>query len=296
MKVFSFPLTGVFRILPLLPLAVLLLPSLAPARDIESEESMESMELSDKIHKGAGVIDLLEDIKGNDLASYFNQTGGLLLLGADVNEDNSGNESRKSVGVAIKEAQLSIRTTEGDFSFKDFFTSTSAMLHETGGSGATEYATLFGQGGSSQINGSGDMDLSDFDDVMWFENVAFKGEILSALLKVSFLPTNEKDFGENEEFFDFSGGFEDFALLNVADAILLEEANIGIKRAPSGIVYQNNQSVTSAIKEALATNGGNTGGSVLTPPAAPSPPFFAVASIGLLMLWKKRKESKLENA
>ena len=89
----------------------LLLSGLAGAQE------MVSRTLSEKIYRGDGVIDLLKDIGGSELTQYFNQSGGLLLLGADINEDNSGNESRSSQGVAIKQVQLSISTNAGDFTF-----------------------------------------------------------------------------------------------------------------------------------------------------------------------------------
>lgn len=298
-------------------LLVLALPGTALAQGIESRT------LTDKIYKGDGVIDLMKDIGGTDLATYFKQTGGLLLLGADVNEDASGNESSKSLGIAIKEARLSIRTTEGDFTFKDFLTSTSAKMREAGSSNEREYATLFGQGGSSQITGSGKLDISKFDDVLWFEDIEYKGRITSASLSISFLPTPNTKPTANESFFDFSGGFEDFALFNVADAVLVEKANIGLAGAPSGVKFEDKDSAVDAIKSALgddhsgdnsedgsnsgndstAGNGGNSGNGtnggttpVTPPPAAPAPPMSALASLGLLMLWKKRKAAHKDNA
>lgn len=306
-------------------LLALALPGTALAQSIESRT------LTDKIYKGDGVIDLMKDIGGTDLASYFKQTGGLLLLGADVNEDASGNESSKSLGIAIKEARLSIRTTEGDFTFKDFLTSTSAKMREAGSSNEREYATLFGQGGSSQITGSGKLDISKFDDVLWFEDIEYKGRITSASLSISFLPTPNTKPTANESFFDFSGGFEDFALFNVADAVLVEKANIGLAGAPSGVKFDKDDTVVDAIKSALgddhsgdghenedgstagndsnsgsdstAGNGGNSGNGtnggttpVTPPPAAPAPPMSALASLGLLMLWKKRKAANKDNA
>ena len=58
------------------------LPSVSFAQDIQSRV------LTDKIHGGSGVIDLLKNVSGGDLNKYFNETGKLLLLGVDVNEGN----------------------------------------------------------------------------------------------------------------------------------------------------------------------------------------------------------------
>ena len=108
-------------------------------------QTVESRSLTDKIHRGQGTINLLKDIGGADLKNYFDSTGKLLLLGVDVNEDNSGNENSKSLGIAIKDAQLKITTSAGEFTFKDFFTSTSSAMKETGSSSLTTYQTMFGQ-------------------------------------------------------------------------------------------------------------------------------------------------------
>ncbi len=290
----------------LIQLLLLALPCLSHAQEIESQS------LSAKIYRGAGVINLLNDISANSLANYFNQTGGLLMLGADVNENASGNESNPSVGVAIKQAQLSIRTTAGDFTFKDFFTSTSAMLRESGSTTALEYSTLFGQGGSSQITGTGSLDIAKFDDVMWFKNVAFNGSITSATLSITFLPTPNQNATAAESFFDFSGGFEEFALFNAADAALVEAGNIGMADAPSDIKYETQSGVAGAIAQAAPAvppststkSGASTGlpadsssmTPVSAPPAAPAPPLVALASMGCLLLWKNRKQPTAKNA
>lgn len=276
--------------------AAVLLSSIVRSQEVQSTI------LSDKIRQGDGVIDLLKEIEGNTLATYFNQTGGLLLLGADLNEDASGNEGNSSVGVAIKTAQLSITTTAGDFTFTDFFTSTTSMLRESGAANTGQYYTMFGQGGSSQITGTGPVDISRFDDVMWFENISFQGQITSALLKVSLLNTPGSRRTDAESFFDFSGGFEEFALFSAADAVLLEEAGIGMQQAPSGLNYASTESASSAIKEALAGIPADPEAPapdvestpVSTPPAAPSPPLAALASMAALLVWKKR--AALKNA
>ena len=252
----------VMRAAALMTLALL---ETAPAQSIDSRT------LTDKISSGDGIIDLMKDIGGADLATYFKQTGGLLLLGADVNEEASGNESSGSLGIAIKEARLSIRTTEGDFTFKNFLTSTSAKMREAGSSEEREYATLFGQGGGSGITGSGKLDISRFDDVLWFENIEFEGRITSASLSITFLPTPDTKPTENESFFDFSGGLEDIALFNVADAVFVEKANIGQINTPPGVKFESKTSALDAIQSALGNehsgDGHGNGGTSATAPA-----------------------------
>lgn len=273
-------------------LAALVLPCRVHAQTIES------LVLTDKIHKGSGVIDLLKDISGSDLSSYFTQEGNLLLLGVDLNEDLAGNEIQDSIGIAIKNAQLSITTTAGSFSFTDFFTSTTAMLKETGSDVALERYTLFGDVGSSQITGTGSLDISKFDDVMWFENINYTGDILDAKLTVNFLDTgrNNRTSSGAETFFDWSDGFEDFAIFSAADAVLLEQASIGVAEAPSSVTYTTEGTVVQAIATAESTGGANTSGattgssgdSIPNTPAAPAPPFVIAALMGLLLIYKQR--------
>jgi hypothetical protein len=226
--------------------------------------------LTDKIFKGGGTIDLLKDMSAVNLQQYINSNGGL-LLGVDLNEDAGGNESRDSVGVAIKQLELVVTTTAGTFSFSDFLTSTTASIKEAGAATAQDYYTLFGKMGSSQITG-GSADLSKLDDVVRLQNVSIQGTILSAQLKVKFLDTASTRTEGNETFFDWSDGFEDFALLGQKDAALLESANFGLTSAPSGITY----TVT---------------GSVVTPPApgAPAPPMGLLAAMAAIVAWKSRR-------
>ena len=286
-----------FSIPPAIYASCLLLSSLAGAQEIVSRT------LTDAIYRGDGVINLLKDISGSQLTQYFNQTGGLLLLGADVNEDNSGNESSTSLGIAIKQVQLSISTTAGDFTFGDFYTNTTAMLRQAGSTTSSEYYTMFGQGGSSQLSGAEGFDLSSFDDVMWLEQIMLTGTITRAELSITFLQTPNSRTSGAESFFDFSGGFEDFALLSTADAILLEEAAIGVAAAPSGVTYSTTESATEAIIPAAPAPAPDPSqppapdGTTFTgPPAAPAPPWVVVAGLAGLLLLKPRKVVTHESA
>jgi len=236
--------------------------------------------LTDRIHRGSGEIDLLKDIGGADLASLLNQDG-TLFLGVDLNEDARGNESRDSVGVAIKEMELLITTTAGTFSFRDFFTTTTAMIIEEGTSEAQNFYTLFGRNGSSEITGStGDPALDRYDDVVQINNVVFEGEILSARLTVNFLNTSTQFAGENETFFDFSNGFEDFAILGRSQAAQLESANFGVETAPGTISYTQTESPLLAESSSGAA------------PGAPAPPGLLLAALGVYVLIQSRRHDK----
>lgn len=220
--------------------------------------------LTDKVRQGEGLIDILTDVSGDDLATYLES--GTLYLGVDVNENASGLESSLSAGVAIKEMELVIVTTAGDFSFTEFYTNTTAMIQEVGTTDAQEFYTLFGATGSSELTSSSSgFDLSTFDDVAEIQNIEFEGQIISAQLRVSFLDTAAA--GDNEDFFDYSNGFEEFAILSSPDAILLDAATIGISDAPTALAYD-----------------------VSAPSGTPEPPILLLLLIPSLILWRRRRQ------
>ena len=74
--------------------------------------------LTDTIKNGDGVIDIFTDASGAELQDYLQ--GGNLYLGVDLNEAASGNESSTTAGVAIKEMELIITTTEATFPSPSF--------------------------------------------------------------------------------------------------------------------------------------------------------------------------------
>ena len=221
--------------------------------------------LTDTIRNGDGVIDIFTDASGAELQDTLES--GTLYLGVDLNEAASGNESSITAGVAIKEMELIITTTEGDFSYTEFYTNTTAMIVEDGATTAQEYNTLFGSAGGSDITGStSDFDLSTFDDVIILDNIQFEGEIIGATLNVTFLDTTSS--GENETFFDYSAGFEQFAIISSTDAATLDGANIGLGDAPTTISY-----------------------SVDSPSGTPEPAWFFLALLPIIFLWRQRSRA-----
>lgn len=273
--------TGMKRRAKLLPylLAALGLPGSLGAQEVVSEL------LTDAIYRGSGVIDLLKDVSGDQLSAFINEGDGRLLLGVDVNEDNSGNENSDSLGVAIKDVQLAISTTEGDFTFTDFFTSTTALLREDGSATENEFYTLFGQAGSSQITGSGGFDLATFDDVLWIDTGSVSGTITGAELSVAFLETPKGNQATDaEQFFDFSGGFEDFALLNATDASTLESANVGVADAPTGVTFQESDPITALLPAPEPSTS--------SPPAAPSNPLLLALFLGIVLAVRPALQSR----
>ena len=223
--------------------------------------------LTDTISKGDGVIDVFKDVTGTELQQYLG--GETLYLGVDLNEAASGNESSTSVGVAIKEMELVLQTTNGDISYTEFFTNTSAMIQEQGAAQAQEYYTLFGNAGGNTITSStSGFDISTFDDVIEFRSIQVSGEITGAQLRVTFLDTAATG-GENETYFDYSAGFEQFAILTSTDATALDAVNIGLGAdAPANISY-----------------------SVDTPSGTPEPSWYFLAVIPAIFLWRQRSRA-----
>jgi hypothetical protein len=214
------------------------------------------------------VIDVFKDVSGAELEQYLG--GETLYLGVDLNEAASGNETSTSVGVAIKEMELILQTTNGDISYNEFFTNTSAMIQEQGAAQAQEYYTLFGNAGGNTITSStSGFDISTFDDVIEFRSIQVSGEITGAQLRVTFLDTAATG-GENETYFDYSAGFEQFAILTSTDATALEGANIGLGDAPANISY-----------------------SVDTPSGTPEPSWFFLAVIPAIFLWRQRSRATI---
>lgn len=249
----------------LLALAVLLSGSLAHA-EIPAI-------LTDTIKQGSGTIDVMQDVTAAELDGSL--SGGTLYLGVDLNEDASGLEKSTSQGVAIKEMELVLTTTEGTFSFSTFYTNTTAMITEQGFADADEYYTLFGATGSSQISSSTEgFNLSTFDDVIEIQEISYTGDILDAQIRVTFLDTDKK-LGDNEEFFDYSAGFEDLAILSATDAQTLDAADIGLSDAPTSIDY-------------TATTP--SGGDIAAPSGAPEPPWILLGVIPALILSRVKRK------
>ena len=103
-----------------------------------------------------------------------------------------------------------------------------------------------------------------FDDVVEIQNIDFEGEIIGAQLQVTFLDTATA--GDNEDFFDYSNGFEEFAILTSPDATLLDSAAIGISDSPTAIAYD-----------------------VSAPSGTPEPPLLLLLAVPGLLLWRYRR-------
>jgi hypothetical protein len=146
------------------------------------------------------------------------------------------------------------------------------MIVEEGATESQEFYTLFGSTGSNEISGStSGFDLSQFDDVVELRNVEYTGEILDAEIRVSFV--NTSGTGPAESFFDYSDGFEEFALLGAPDADVLDDADIGLASAAADLEYTYYNDIDAAV-------------------AAPEPSLVLAAAVPLILYFVGRREAK----
>lgn len=254
--------------------------------------AVNSRPLTDDINQGHGSINLLKDISAGDLRNYL--TGyGALLLGVDVSENASGNETSTSIGVALKSAALTLTTTTGTYTFSHFSTNTSAMIREAGTTTAQSFQTLFGQVGSSSIqSGTNNFDLGLFDDLMGITGISFTGDITSAILDVQLVDTYKTNVQGAETFFDYTGGAEKLALLSAIDSSTLEAAGIGLADAPTNFTTTTTTSPIDSsptLQAAVQQESGSVSLITQAVPGAPSPPLYITAAFALVLLAKSRR-------
>lgn len=234
--------------------------------------------LTDTIRKGSGTINLLNDMTAAELQNYL--LSGTMFLGVDINENASGVESSTSAGIAIKQLELILQTSNGIMTFDNFYTNTTAMIIEEGTSEAQNFYTAFGRTGSNNINGStSGFDISTFDDVVKIQNIDLEGvTIQGAQLNMAFLET-ANNAGVNESFFDFSGGFEDFAVVMESDANLLEDYS-------SETLTSSSQEIVAATTQSYIVNA---------PAATPEPHWSALLLVSIFVALQRMRRQNPNN-
>ncbi|MBF0397821.1 MAG: hypothetical protein HQK78_13665, partial [Desulfobacterales bacterium] len=248
--------------------------------------------LDDKIYRGSGAIDLTKNVTGDQLSSYISSNGGKIYFGVDLSEDASGNEMPSSIGVALKKFTLTLTTTNGVFTFNDFYTNTTANIIEKGTASAQTFHTLFGTTGSNDLKGSlSNFDISSYDDVISLNNINFTGTIINAKLDVNFVNTDGRT--SNEAFFDFSGGFENFSILTGSDASIIESADVGLADAPTEVTYQSSEiPAAPSTKTSTATSESSPAKAPAYAPSAPSPAWFIMLPAAVIIFSYLRRKKK----
>lgn len=198
---------------------------LALALSGAAQAQVSSVRLSDTVaSSGRGTIDLLRNVTPAQLETYRQQhitTEGrrYLSFGVDVNEAAKGLEKSSSQAVTVAVARLTVVRGGSTSTYSDFMTRTQALLRPAGSTVRSRYYTLLGEGGSSRIT-SGNAIQNQFDSTLNIFVPDDLSNVTSASLEIRFLDVN-KTVGEPEAFYDYSGGYEDLALLNNTDATFL---------------------------------------------------------------------------
>jgi LruC domain-containing protein len=210
----------------------------------------ESKILKHTISKGSGDINLLLAQGNKAISPVFLETirlqnNGMLMLGVDINEASSGSEKSTSQGVAVEHLTLTVITNEDTFIFTDFSTKTQCSLAKINSENRQFYYTLLGRTGSNSITGS-NLDGTSFDDTLKIPVNIDLSSALSIHLDIQFLETNES-LGDPEEFYDYSAGFEDLALLTSADVSFLDTQAAGREEAPLVVLSDNPTEVSSNV-------------------------------------------------
>lgn len=200
---------------------------------LNAQAALESVRLADVLRSsGSGTINLLmgngnAPIPAAQLEAYrldhSDATGGTvrnyLSLGIDVNENSKGLENSTAQGITLAEVRLVVTRPSGTKTYTEFRTATRALLAAAGSTTRQRYYTALGEGGSSRITSANSVQAA-FDSTLDIFVPDSLADASAAILTVRLLDVN-KSFGDPESFYDFSGGFEDLALLNRTDAYFL---------------------------------------------------------------------------
>lgn len=109
--------------------------------------------------RGKGTLNVLNTrqltLSGPDLESFRidSADGKTLSFVVDVNENASGLETSRAMGVAIKSAVLQVVAASGTSTYSHFWTETQALIAEKGTSSRKLWYTLLGDSGSNEITG-----------------------------------------------------------------------------------------------------------------------------------------------
>jgi hypothetical protein len=166
---------------------------------------------------GKGTINVLKTrqltLTGPDLEAFRAESadGKTLSFVVDVNENASGLETSRAMGVAVKSARLEVVNSSGTSNYTRFWTETQALIAEKGTASRKLWYTLLGDSGSNEITGR-KIGNTVYDSTLKFEVTQSLASATKVTLIVELL-TTDSTFGEPENHYDYSGGFEDLALI-----------------------------------------------------------------------------------
>ena len=190
-----------------------------------SQTAVVSLRLTDTVKQGIGAINLLKDVNASTLEAFRTDNAGKLVFAVDINENASGLETSKSQGVAVKSVVLEVTFVGGSKkSYTRFWTETQALIvpDSVGAAGRNNFYTLLGDAGSSRVSQNGKIGSTYFDSTIKVEVAENLSTATAVVLKVELLRTDPA-LGDPENFYDYSGGFEDLAIVTQAVAKYLDE-------------------------------------------------------------------------
>ncbi len=215
---------------------------------ISAVQAATSVKLKDVIaaQSGTGAIDLFNPqdpkavINGPALEALRSEAGGKLVFGVDINEAANGTEKATTQAVTVKSVTLTVALGSGTKTYQsttptdpDNCCTTETQTALLAAAGSTQrqgpYFTLIGHTGSNGI--TGDKTLNGIDSTLTVKVPDDLTDAKSAILTIVLLQTNT-GLGDPEAFYDFSGGFEDLALLNVPAANTINAEAAGRAEAP----------------------------------------------------------------
>ncbi|SFD69627.1 LruC domain-containing protein [Pseudoalteromonas denitrificans] len=202
-------------------------------------QALESIKLKDTIKKGWGEINLFEaqinkkDPDAATLEAFRQSNNGKLVFAVDINEAANGTEKAQTQGVTIKSAVITIISAGITTQYSQYSTPTTTLVAEENQTSRSSYYTLIGETGSARITGSTDSDIygSSFDGTLTFEVNDDISQATEAVLSIELLQTNTS-LGDPEAFYDFTGGYEDVALITPEDKTYLDNLAPGVSEAP----------------------------------------------------------------
>ena len=188
-----------------------------------SQTQLTPLRLSDTIKQGSGVINLLKDIDAATMEAFRLDNAGRLVFAVDVNENNSGLETPRSQGVTVQSVSLDVSFPGGlKKHYTQFSTETQALVAPAGANVRQRYYTLLGDAGSGRITSNGKIGSQYFDSTLKLVVADDLSTATAAVLTVQLLKT-ASSFGDAENFYDYSGGFEDMAIVTQASAKYFDE-------------------------------------------------------------------------
>ncbi len=236
-----------------------------------------SYQLSDVITGGSGnsagkaSIDVFKTkqvtLTGPDLEAFRAESadGKTLSFVVDVNENASGLETSRAMGVAIKSASLEVVSPSpiGTVTYTRFWTETQALIAEKGTTSRKLWYTLLGDSGSNEITGR-KIGNTVYDSTLKFEVTQSLATATKVTLVIELL-TTDSSFGDPENFHDYTGGFEDLALITkdkakVYDVYVPFHPAVGFRTESPGTILslEGTTTLTAAAGETYTDTATNT--------------------------------------